>query len=269
MYSLLDQKTLTIEQVRERLRVFTHEPDFKFDPVPHEYRLRKRLLTSATSLVKKYHKPFIKEKQAPLTARKTGQTVAEVLAEWEYAGVMGSITHDYIEHEYPLWYNRQNDLINPYPEDQEATRRIRKFQLLREQRLLDMEPVGQEIRMFYTPPGWELDLEHPGGLSGTLDLLCWHHPTRRLYVGDYKTSKVIRRDEDEHWDMFYPPFQRLKVNQHNEYSLQICVYRLFLESIGIPTAGGFIMHLPPGTKPAEIIQAKDFRQDLRFLFSKN
>jgi ATP-dependent exoDNAse (exonuclease V) beta subunit len=267
MYPPLDEATLTLEQVRDRLSVFA-DPRFRFDAGPHAYWLGKRRLTSATSLVGKYHKPFNAALQAPRTAAKRGVSVAEILAEWRYAAVMGSATHDYLEHEYPLWYAGAHNVLHvPYPEDAEVTHRIRKFQRLRELRLLDLEPIGQEIRMFWTPPGWEEDEEAKGGLSGTLDLLCWHHPTQRLYVADYKTSKVINTDADPHYEMFYAPFQDLKVNQLNEYSLQTSVYRMFLASIGIPTAGAFIIHLPPHAEPAQIIKCRDFTERLRFIFS--
>lgn len=255
----LDAATLTIEQVRERLRVFD-DPRFRFDAGPHEYWLGKRRLTSATSLVKKFSKPFNKNLQAPLTAAKTGQTVAQVLAEWERSGWVGSRLHEYIE----WWYDGKVS-EGYYHEDPEVALRSRKFREFQHERLGNYQAVGQEIRMFHVPPE-SVDDPSAGGLSGTLDFLGWHVPSQRLYVLDWKSSKKITTDKEGGYGNLFAPFEDVKKNEYNEYSLQISIYRIFLELIGIPTAGGAIVHLPANEEPACLYPAKDFRDRLRYLF---
>jgi hypothetical protein len=248
---MLDEATLTVEKVRERLEVFK-DPRFRFDPEPHEYWLGDRLLTSATGLVKKFHKPFIAADQAPFTARKLGWTVEEVLADWDLSGWIGSRMHEYIE-----WYYDGLVPDGYYHEDPEVALRCRKFHVIRQARLQDFIPVGQEIRMFY----------EAAGLSGTLDFLGLHKPTGKLWVLDWKSNKHFSTDTDKAYDNFYEPFSELAVNKLNEYSMQTSVYRIFLESIGIPTVGACLIHIPTGEQPPKLYPAKDFRERLRFLFT--
>ena len=249
---MLDPATLTLDAVRERLKIF-QDPRFRFDPEPHEYWLGDRLLKSATGVVKEFHEPFNAAEQAPRTAAKTGQTVAEVLADWERAGWVGSRMHEYIE-----WFYDGLIQNGYYHEDSEVALRSRKFRDLQTKRLTDFVAVGQEIRMFH----------EASGLSGTLDFLGWHVPTRRLWVLDWKSSKVINTDAvQSRYDRYmYQPFTDVKCNQHNEYSMQICIYRLFLAAVGIPTEGGVIVHIPTGLQPWKLFPAKDYRDRLRFLF---
>lgn len=80
MIPMLDPATLTLDAVRERLKIF-QDPRFRFDPEPHEYWLGDRLLKSATTWLKQYKEPFYSAEIAPKVAARTGQTTEEVLAE--------------------------------------------------------------------------------------------------------------------------------------------------------------------------------------------
>jgi len=65
------------------------------------------------------------------------------------------------------------------------------------------------------------------------------------------------------------PFNTLYENHHNEYSIQISLYRLILEEeLGIETESGFLVHIGP-EEPARIYPAKDLRGTLKMYLDQN
>ena len=234
--------------IKDRLAYFA-DPRFSFDPEPHEYRLGERVLTSCTSWVKQYKEPFDGPAIAASLSLRRGCPAAEVLAKWERAGWVGTMTHEFIEH----YYNHDTQLTGE--EDPEVRLRCQKFLALHFARLHKFEPVAQELRVF-----------HEGlGVCGTLDYLGWHKEKQELWVLDHKTSKKIGTDQDSTWRRMFGPFADLWDHELNVYSLQISLYRLMLEARFIPTAGGAIVWLPGGDAPAQIIPAIDYRERLRTL----
>lgn len=237
--------------ILERLQVFD-DPRFRFLPEPHEYYLGERKLTNFSSWLEMYKEPFIREERAAATAGNRGCSAQQVLDEWDRSQWVGTKTHEFIE----AYFAATSATNLPVPEpDADVQLRCQKFLGLRAGRLKDFKPVGQEISLFH-----ELT-----GLCGTLDFLGWHEPTQELYVLDWKTNGKIGTDRDKVWRMLLGVFSDLIDHEHNKYSLQISMYRLFLEAAGIPTAGGIIVHLPPGNMPAELYKARDYCGRLRDL----
>lgn len=231
--------------IAERLRHF-QTPDFTFDLEPHEYRLGDRVLTSCTSWLKKFKEPFDAVSIAESLSQRRGCSPAEILAEWERAGWVGTKMHEFIEDHY-------NGITHQLGYDPEVDLRCAKFLDFKAGRLQSYEPVGQEVRVFH----------EASGICGTLDLLAWHPGVEQLYVIDWKSSRKIGNDQDNQYRKMYGPFADLWDHEHNVYSLQISLYRLMLEAQFIPTAGGAIGWLPGGDTPAKLIPAIDFRERLR------
>lgn len=249
--------------LEEKLLRFA-DPRFRFEPVEHRYFLGERELVGASAWLDRYKNPFIRENIGPGVAASRGCSLEEVYAEWDRAPIIGTKTHSFIEGHYD--YQRQ--LISSPPElftgDGEVTLRCLKFLDLAGGRLANYEPVAQELRMFYVPPGWEQDEEFVlEGYCGTADLLARHKPSGKLYLLDWKTSKKIDRQTDKIWGYLKKDFSDLAKHEHNIYSLQISFYRVLLETAGIETAGGAIGWLPTGKTPAELIPAIDYRERVR------
>ena len=234
--------------IKDRLAYFA-DPRFTFDPAPHEYRLGDQLLTSCTSWVKQYKEPFEAARIARSLSLRRGCSDQEILAEWERAGWVGTVTHEHIEN----FYNHKASIGSD--EDPEVWRRYSKFLSLHQDRLHAFAPVAQELRVFHE----EL------GICGTLDYLAWHKEKQELWVLDWKTSKKIGSDQDSQYRRMFGPFADLWDHELNVYSLQISLYRLMLEARFIPTAGGAIVWLPGGDTPAQVIPAIDYRERLREL----
>ena len=232
--------------ILERLQVFA-DPRLRFEEEAHEYYLADRKLINWSTWIKDYKEPFDRAGQAPRTAAKRGISVEAVLAEWDRSEWVGTQVHAFIESYYQ---DAGSAVCEP---DDEVLLRCQKFQAVRASRLRDFVPVAQELRIFHEPTG----------LCGTLDFLGWHEPTEQLYVLDWKTNKAINTDRDPIWRMLDGPFRDLGDHEHNVYSLQISLYRILLEEAGISTAGGAIVHLPPGPGSPHVYQAIDYRSRLR------
>lgn len=144
-----------------------------------------------------------------------------------------------------------------YCGDGEVSLRCLKFLEIANSRLQCFEPIGQEIRMFH----------EASGLCGTLDFLAYHKERKEYWVVDWKSNKVIRTDNDRCYGNMLGEFSDLKDNEHNVYSLQISLYRLFLKSVGITTAGGIIVHLPTNTTPPAIYKTIDHTHRISTLTS--
>lgn len=264
--------------LEEKLLTFA-DPRFRFDPEPHEYWLGKRELLPATKWLERYKGVFNRLAIAPGVAAGRGCTTAEILAEWDRSGDIGTKTHSFIEHH----YDYQRGLVSAppamLPDDPEVNLRCRKFLELAGGRLANYEAVAQELRMFYVQPGWDWKPKRPRrwarrkhskarGFCGTTDLLARHKPSGKLYVIDWKTSKKIERVMNRWGSRLKWEFCDLAKHELNEYSLQISFYRVLLETVGIETAGGAIGWLPTGSMesaPPELITAIDYRDRVRAL----
>jgi hypothetical protein len=240
----------TSATIAERLQTFA-DARFRFLAEPHTYHLGERQLTPWSSWIKDYKEPFIEADIAPSVARKRGLSVEQVLAEWEHNRWVGTETHEYIRS-----YYEAREAFAPSPEwptNPDVWERCRKFRALDVSKLASITPIAMELPIF----------SEALGLCGTLDFLGRFDTTDKLYVLDWKCTKKVSTDQDKVWRNMLGAFSDLADHEHNVYSLQISFYRLLLEQAGIETAGGAIVHLPPGTAPGKIYQAKDYRARLR------
>ena len=153
------------------------------------------------------------------------------------------MVHEYIEN----FYEEDSTELT---EDEEANERIEKFHAIYESKLKPLQNIGSEIRVFSTK--WKL--------AGTLDQLYLYDGA--IIMGDWKTNKQIKTDKDWCFGKMLSPFNNLKDNELNKYSLQISIYRLMLEEAGIICDYGFICHIP-SVGEAKIYKLKDFRAELR------
>lgn len=237
--------TLAPTWIAERLKFFA-DPLFTFDEKAHLYAYCKTGLTSITTWFKDYTEPFIQQERAEISAYYRGCTVQEILDEWEFSRTLGTVVHKFIE-DYLTAFPRV-ELIS-YPVIGEMRHRSQKFHVFAQTHLQDFIPISLELRIFL------LSL----GLAGTLDALLWHVPTQTLWVFDWKTNGKILTDKTKRNSRYLnAPFLGFFDHEHNKYSIQISWYRRILAAHGIKTAGGVIVHIPPGDEPAYMLKARDF-----------
>ncbi len=236
-----------INEIKEKLKYFVDDK-FTFDEPTHIYKYDGKIVYGATSFLERFVTPFDADYWLEKKSAEAGITVEELKAEWDYkrdrSCDLGHMVHSYIENFYE---KNCTDLTK----DDEANERIVKFHDIYESKLKPLINIGSEVKMFSKV--WPL--------AGTMDQLYYYEGA--VIVGDWKTNKKIKTDDDYSFNKYLKaPFNKYKENEINKYSLQISLYRLFLEEAGIHTDYGFICHIPSDGE-AKIYKLKDFRAELK------
>ena len=159
----------------------------------------------------------------------------------ERANFIGTSTHNWIEN----YFNRIHQDI---PNDLDVVDRINKFNLIYAKHLHKLEPLKFEQRVFSVE--W--------GLAGTFDaLFLWKD---KLVILDWKTNKSFTT-ENSYGEKLLEPFQDYEKCHLNEYSIQISLYSLILEKIGLDVKVGYILYIGPEGDP-QIYKCHDFKRIL-------
>lgn len=200
--------------------------EIEFDREKHLYSYRGQSLKSVTQVTGSLKIPFDAERQAPLTAKKEGKTVEEVLAAWDEAGrkgrEKGTLVHGYIDaraHNQP-WAGEH----------------------LPEMDAFDGWLSGEGRALAFRRLEWIVGYPELG-VAGTVDALAWNNSTQTYQIWDWKTGSKFNT-RSLYRKFLLPPFDDLDECELESYSLQVSLYRLILaDCAGIKTSGGFILHL--------------------------
>lgn len=239
----------------EKISIFD-TPDFTFDDPTHIYTYKGKQFPSVTGVISNFHAPFDSDYWLERKAEERGVDESIIKAEWDfkrdYACDLGTDVHEWIEDYY-------NEKWRPLPANEDRMNRVKKFLDLYVSRLCKLQPLAMELRIW--AERWNL--------AGTIDALFLRHDYENqktyLLVGDWKTNKKFTYDEHPDVNGRYKllaPFDDLLDTKHNDYSIQISIYRLMLAEHGIETDGGFLVHLGPDDQPGKIFKAKDLREPL-------
>jgi hypothetical protein len=246
-------------EIEERLRIY-EDSNFTFHEESHVYRYSGVKYDSVTTFLKIFKVPFDREYWSKRKAEERGVDVSVILNEWETKGDvsrnLGTIVHKFIE---DFWSGKNPEI----PDDNDVKDRVMKFMDVYNKRLHKLTPLKSELKIFSRK--WRL--------AGTIDqpLLIWDSLTEKVHliIGDWKTNGEFKDDNHPkgRFKKLLRPFNNLYENDHNEYSIQISLYRLILEEIGIETESGFLLHLGP--EDTKIYPAKDLREPLRAYLNQN
>lgn len=254
------------EEINRKLEYFD-DPLFSFDEEEHKYTYDGVEFTSVTTYLKNFKRKFESDYWAERKAIERGISKDEILKEWkgkgDVANVLGTAVHEWIE---KFWIGWEESIIPTHYESpgDEVKRRCLKFLEIYEKKLHNFVPLKPELRVFSKK--WRI--------SGTIDqpLLFWDEKMKKVLfvIGDWKTNKEFKDDHHPkgRYQKLLRPFIGFYSNSHNEYSLQISLYRLILEEIGIETHSGFLCHIGP-QGPARLYPAKDFRDPLKIYLDHN
>jgi hypothetical protein len=248
-------------EVEKKLEVFK-DSKFTFEESSHTYRYDGIKFESVTTFIKNFKIPFDREYWSKKKAEERGVDQSIILEEWQQksnkATGIGTRVHKYIE---DFWSEKNPEM----PTDLETKERVEKFLNLYEKKLKVFYPLKSELKIFSKK--WRL--------SGTIDqpLLFWDEKLNKtfLVIGDWKTNGDFKHDSHPKgkYKKLLKPFSHLWENNHNEYSIQISLYRLILEEeAGIETESGFLCHIGP-EGPPKIYPAKDLRDPLRAYLNDN
>lgn len=254
-----------IERVKvdyqKKLDIFK-DPKFIFNEPDHTYHFEGIKYDSVTTFLKRFKIPFDREYWSNRKAQERDVDVSVIKEEWQQkadvANILGTKVHKWIE---DYW----TGIAPGMPEDPEVKSRVEKFLTLKEERFNDLVPLESELKVFSKK--WRL--------AGTVDqpFLMWDKKENKLLflIGDWKTNKEFKDDKHKkgRFKKLLHPFVDLYENSHNEYSIQISLYRLIIEEeTGLETHGGFLCHIGPQDKP-KLYPVKDLRERLKVFLQHN
>ena len=164
------------------------------------------------------------------------------------ANEIGKATHAWIE-------NFFKGVYQPIPKDFEIIDRLDKFHKIYYEKLTKLVPVKFEQKVFSTK--W--------GLAGTFDALFTYKD--QLVIVDWKTNKKFDTSSSYNKKLL-DPFETEDECKLTEYSIQISLYALMLEEVGLDVKMGYILYIGPEKDPV-LHRFKDYREILRNYLDSN
>ena len=236
-----------------------NDPLFKFNEEKHEYTYHcentgKSIQTfkSVSGFADNFKEPFDNRRVAENLSPSNplyGLPVEDILKEWKLNGQraadLGTEVHEWIENFY------KNRVELDVSSDEVQTR-VDNFKIFHQSRLHKLKPVFQEKKVF----------SRKWGYAGTIDSIF--EIDGKLLIGDWKTNKKFTTDSDFYGTKkrMHPPFEDVWENKHNEYSMQVSLYRLIVEEeTGLELNDGFLLWIP--NSECKIYKVKDFRDRIR------
>lgn len=220
--------------------------DLKFEEVGHKYYLGEQNLTPVSDVIKNYYEGFNASKQAKDYAERHGGEAHEWEAKWKKSGDdacdLGHRTHKFGE----LYFD--NKTLKPSTGHEMA---VVEFWNDIPQHII---PVLPERTMYSRKYKY----------AGTCDLLLYDKWSEGLIIADYKTNLNIFKNFKG--KRMLPPFEDLLDSPMNHYQLQLSMYQIPLEDIGLKVTERWIVWLKAdGTY--EKYETMDFTQQLRNLLT--
>lgn len=248
----------SLEEVKEKLKVFDR-PDFIFDEIPHKYYLAGENLPSATGIPHKFCRYVDWVHWQQVKATELDMTPAEVKAMWQAntdaACLLGTNIHKFIE-------NHIGDIpqsLGDYSDEEQVM--IKGFLAFYETRMKGkLIPIAQELRMF----------SERMGIAGTLDNLSYLPDSSgtggKVLILDMKTNAKWEDDRNKRYSKLLNEFSSEWDNKANHYSIQLSIYRLMLEEIGVQVADTLVIYIPRDGE-TKLIRCKDYTPQLKEYFN--
>ena len=186
---------------------------------------------SVTGLLESFKEPFDSQKWAKIKAAEIGVTAQEMQESWNskntYSKVLGTVFHTYAENYY------QNKVI-PYDRlwvsSQLDSEQHQELRSTLESLLKQFNNFYNDTRSYLIPIRNELVVGDLDGtrICGTIDLLCYNTKLDCLELYDFKTNKEINYSS-KYGKKFLSPLDHLDSCELNTYSLQLGLYKKFIE----------------------------------------
>lgn len=242
----------------------------KFVESAHRYYIDKEPANdlSVTKLIKKFKREFKKEAIASRVAKKLGVTTEQVLADWEmnalYSTTIGTMFHRYVEG----FYKKQtvNATItgaeNLGFDEKEKIKQnlpvmIEYFQNFHKDHL-DLSVIKNECIV-----GDLTDTK----ICGTADMIALNERKNALEILDFKTNKKLN-DSNRYAKLFYP-FDDMDECEINEYTIQLNLYKHFIEKYTKAKVGALkLIWIQPTNNNYEIIELLDIQDRIKEMLER-
>ena len=249
------------EASKARQLILSQFGDLEFVEEGHKYFLHGKELPSVSGIGHRFIKdPFDEQIQATNYALKHGQTAEYWIKQWRCnsfrATTLGTKTHEFGE---SLGY-----LLAGHPElirDSVRAQYLDNYHYLapihpKEEAVVSFmnelprsyHLVLNETRV-YSGKNPDMSLNLKEQICGTFDMLYWYDgdgdPSKAGFIVlDYKTNaKLYSEYNQTHNKMLLPPFSNFVEEDHSLYVIQLNLYALMLEDIGLPVIARKIVWL--------------------------
>jgi hypothetical protein len=186
---------------------------------------------SVTKLLESFKEPFEKEKWAKIKANEFGLLPEDIMLNWDqknlYSKVLGTVFHSYAENYY-------NNKVVPYDKDWVSSQlNGEQHEELRDTLgtlLTQFNNFYNKTKSYLIPIKNELvvgDLKNTR-ICGMVDLLCYNTEKECFEIYDFKTNKELNHSSKFN-KKFISPLDHLDVCEINTYSLQLGLYKKFIE----------------------------------------
>lgn len=258
MFSIQDEPYKVSEARQHVLKAFE---DLEFYEDGHRYLLHGRELPSVSSIGHRYlRNPFDEQRQAAAYAEKHGKTAEHWIRQWHCnsfrATTLGTKTHEFGE---SLAYLRAGhpELIRPqiriqYNEEYNYLAPIHPKEVAVESFLNELPPtlhlVLNEAKV-YSGKNPDASLNLKEQICGTFDMLYWYdgdgmEERSGFVVMDYKTNASLSNDYSRRFGrVLLEPFHNMYEEDFSLYTIQLNLYALMLEDIGLPVIARRIVWL--------------------------
>ena len=255
---------MTIAEIKQELR--DAFKDYKFFENDHHYEYKgNRVSTGVTTFIHEYAEEFDAETAARRVAAKTGQSVEEIIAEWEYkknlACTKGSTMHEYVQSLWTgaEWHIQEFDDSDEY---KKATDKIKKI-----------ADKFHEEHPHFIHIADELPIGDPDyDIASCVDHLfaeSWKDPgtgkfETRLIVADYKTNTELSGyNKKAYGKKLKPPLQHLDNCALNIYYLQLSIYKYIIEKYTkLKVAATIIVYMSEKNSTYEIIHTPYLKDEV-------
>lgn len=275
MFSLPGEPSVVTEARQLILEAFS---DLEFFDEGHRYLLQGKTLPSVTNVAHRFvREPFDEQRQAARYAERHGQTPEYWIQQWRQnafrAATLGTKTHAYGE---SLGYLRAGMPERICPSILPQYMPEYRF-------LAPIHPKEEAVLRFLNemPPSMHLVLNEARAYSGknpcpeqniseqiagTFDMLYYADGSNGKPAGfvilDYKTNASLQNDYNRKCGrMLLPPFSHLIEEDLSLYAIQLSLYALMLQDIGLPIIARCIVWLSDCNY--QIIPVPDLTPSLR------
>jgi len=202
----------------------SHFNDLSFIEDTHTYYLQgKPLKGSVSSLLKDFYEPFPQEDAVAKTMARTGRSKEDILQEWkennDESKDRGHRVHLFGEN-----YAVNKILVPSCPQE----KAMKKFWDELPEWII---PVGMEVRMYHKLYSF----------PGTTDLVLYDTRRQGYIIADYKTNKDLFKNYKQ--KKMLEPFSHLLDCPYSHYKIQLSLYQIMLEQLGIKVIERKIIYL--------------------------
>jgi hypothetical protein len=191
-----------------------------FNEKAHTYRIGDVKLPSVSSIIQGLTVPFDKEKILPASARLQNIPVHELDWQWReknrIACELGHKTHDFLEH--------YTGLETPTSKQEQAG--IDYIRSLAGKYRISFRELRAFSRKYL--------------YAGTMDLPLEVIEGNSYEIADYKTNNT---DLFKAYSLLKSPFNYLEASAYNKYQIQLTLYQMMLEEIGLRISNRRLVHL--------------------------